>query len=74
MELKESCGRVRERIEKARRVKETIRRPIELASLGLWWLTEAGPPTREHEGAGCSVYAAKLSRSLFPAFSPTWAA
>lgn len=59
MELKESCRRVRERIEKARRVKETIRRPIESTSLGLWWLTEAGPPTREHEGAECSVFAAR---------------
>jgi hypothetical protein len=50
-ELGESYGRVGDRSEQTRGVKDTIIRPTETTNLGAWGLTEPGPPTREHAGA-----------------------
>ena len=50
MDIEESCGRVRVRIEQARWVKDTIRRPTESANLGACGPTESEPPTKEHAG------------------------
>ena len=47
-ELRESCGRVEGRSERARGVKDTIRRPTESTNLDPWGLTETKPPTKEH--------------------------
>ena len=51
-ELRESCGRVEGRSERARGVKDTKRRPTESPNLDPWGLTETKPPTKEHAGAG----------------------
>ena len=50
-ELKESCGRVGDRIERAGEVKDITRRPTESSNLDPWGLTETEPPTKEHAGA-----------------------
>jgi hypothetical protein len=47
LELRESCGRVEGRMKRARRVKDTSRRPTEATNLGRWGLTETEPPTKE---------------------------
>ena len=52
VESGESRGRVGDRSEKVGRVKDTPRRLTEIIHLAPWGLTEPGPPTREHEGAG----------------------
>jgi hypothetical protein len=52
IELRESCGRNRGRIEGVREVKDTTRRPRGSSNLGPWDLTEPEPPTKEHAGAG----------------------
>jgi hypothetical protein len=53
-ELRESCGRVGDKTERAKGVKDT-RRPTESTNLGSWGLTETEPPTKEHAGAGPSA-------------------
>jgi hypothetical protein len=50
MELGESNGRVRGRIEGARMVKSTTKRPTEPTYLGPWELTEVEPSPKEHYG------------------------
>ena len=45
-ELKESCGRVGDRIKGAGEVKDTTTRPTELTNLGPWGLIETEPPTK----------------------------
>ena len=51
-ELKESCGRVGDRIERAGEVKDITRRPTESSNLSPWGLTETEPPTKEHACVG----------------------
>lgn len=51
-EFKESSGRVGDRVEQARGVKDTMRRPTESTNLGSWGLTKTEPLTKEHAGAG----------------------
>jgi hypothetical protein len=46
-ELTESYGRVKDKIEKAGRVKDITRRPTESTNLGPWGLIETEPPTRK---------------------------
>ena len=50
--LGESCGRVRDRTEQARGVKDTMRRPTESTTLGPWELKETGPSAKEHAETG----------------------
>ena len=45
-------GRVRDRIGKPEGVKDNTRRPLESNNLRQWGLTEFGPPSRGHTGAG----------------------
>jgi hypothetical protein len=47
VELRKSCRRVEERIDGAREVKDTTRKPTELTNSGSWRLTETEPPTKE---------------------------
>ena len=42
----ESCGRVRERTEQVRGVKDTTERPTELINLGPWGFIKPGPSTK----------------------------
>jgi hypothetical protein len=46
--LRECCGRRGGRIEGARGIKDTTRKPAESTHLGPWGLTETEPPSREH--------------------------
>jgi hypothetical protein len=47
-----TCERMGDRTEQAGEIKDTTRRPTESTNMGPWGLTEPGPPTREHAGAG----------------------
>jgi hypothetical protein len=51
-EPRESYGRVGNRTEQVRGVKGSTRRSTKSTNLRLWGLTEPGPPSREHRGAG----------------------
>lgn len=48
----EELGRVGDRIEQERRIKDNTRRPTEPTDLGPWGPTETEPPTKKHVGAG----------------------
>ena len=50
--LRDTYGRVRERIEGAEGNGNLIRRPVVLTNLDPWELPETEPPTKEHTWAG----------------------
>lgn len=50
--LRKSCGIVTDEIEQAGGVKDTTKRSTKSTNLEPWGLTQPGPPTSKHAGAG----------------------